>query len=99
MKKKEINKMEYKKNIFYTHYLKRQGKIFKDLAYLGHNQRIDMLEDFKKFKSDFIDWAKKDNNRSLEDKQKMIASGLRSIRFYDKLISYIRKNPDIAVRR
>ncbi len=91
--------MEYKKNIFFTHYLKRQGKIFKDLAYLGHNQRIDMLEDFKKMKYDFIDWAKKDNHSSLEDKQKIIASGRRCIKYYDKLISYIRKNPDIAVRR
>jgi hypothetical protein len=86
-------------NIFYSHYLRRQGKIFKDLAYLGHNQRINMLEGFKKMKSNFIVWIEKNNNLPLKDKQRQIEVSQRNIRFYDRLISYIRKNPNIPIKQ
>ena len=86
-------------NIFYSHYLRRQGKIFKDLAYLGHNQRINMLEGFKKMKSNFIVWIEKNNDLPLKDKQRQIEVSQRNIRFYDRLISYIRKNPNILIKQ
>ena len=35
-------------NIFYEHYKKRDGAIYKDLAYLNHNERIKMLDSFIK---------------------------------------------------
>ena len=35
-------------NIFYEHYKKRDGAIYKDLAGLNHNERIKMLDSFIK---------------------------------------------------
>jgi len=35
-------------NIFYDHYRKRDGAIYKDLAGLNHNERIIMLDRFIK---------------------------------------------------
>ena len=35
-------------NIFYEHYRKRDGAIYKDLAFMGHNERIKMLDSFIK---------------------------------------------------
>ena len=35
-------------NIFYEHYKKRDGAIYKDLAGLTHKQRIKMLDSFIK---------------------------------------------------
>tara|TARA_R110000822_G_scaffold5937_1_gene25112 strand:+ start:696 stop:968 length:273 start_codon:yes stop_codon:yes gene_type:complete len=35
-------------NIFYEHYKKRDGAIYKDLACLNHNERIKMLDSFIK---------------------------------------------------
>ena len=35
-------------NIFYEHYRKRDGAIYKDLAGLNHNERIKMLDRFIK---------------------------------------------------
>ena len=35
-----------KSNIFYDHWLKRDGAIYKDLAFMGHNERINYLQDF-----------------------------------------------------
>jgi hypothetical protein len=35
-------------NIFYNHWLKRDGAIYKDLAFMGHNERINYLQDFIK---------------------------------------------------
>ena len=33
-------------NIFYNHWLKRDGGIYKDLAFMGHNERINYLQEF-----------------------------------------------------
>ena len=35
-------------NIFYEHYKKRDGAIYKDLAFLNHKKRIKMLDSFIK---------------------------------------------------
>ena len=35
-------------NIFYEHYKKRDGAIYKDLAYYNHKDRIKMLDSFIK---------------------------------------------------
>jgi hypothetical protein len=35
----------------------------------------------------------------LKDKQRQIEVSQRNIRFYDRLISYIRKNPNIPIKQ
>ena len=85
-------------NIFYNHWSKRDGAIYKDLAFMGHNERINMLENFKKNQLDM-------NKRILKDKKllkqygSLIQANLRGVRYYNKLISYIRKNPNIPIHK
>ena len=82
-------------NIFYNHWLKRDGGIYKDLAFMGHNERIDYLQGF-------IENCTKYINKGYDDKKfqkEIIRINKRSIKFYNKLIDYIRKNPNIPVHK
>ena len=85
-------------NIFYNHWLKRDGAIYKDLAFMGHNERINMLEDFKKHQLDMNKKILK-NKKLLKQYGSLIKCNLRSIKYYNRLISYCRKNPNIPVHK
>ena len=45
--------MTTKSNIFYNHWRKRDGAIYKDLAFLDHEERIKMLDSFIKNKKKY----------------------------------------------
>ena len=82
-------------NIFYNHWLKRDGAIYKDLAFMGHNERINYLQEF-------IEDCKYYMNTSHKDKKfqkEIVRINKRSIKFYNKLIDYINKNPNIPVHK
>ena len=82
-------------NIFYNHWLKRDGAIYKDLAFMGHNERINYLQDFIKDCEYYISL----NHKNKKFKKEIVRINKRSIKFYNKLIHYIRKNPDIPVHK
>ena len=73
-------------NIFWEHYKKRDGAIYKDLAGSTHKQRIKMLNEFIEH---CMDMTGKISNKSL------IKANKRSIRFYYKLKDYCNKNKHI----
>jgi len=80
-------------NLFYNHWLKRDGAIYKDLAFMGHNERINYLQDFIKDCEYYMNTNFK--NKKFQKEIKRINK--RNIKFYNKLINYIRKNPNIPV--
>tara|TARA_R100000664_G_C2622576_1_gene55887 strand:- start:102 stop:440 length:339 start_codon:yes stop_codon:yes gene_type:complete len=84
-----------KSNIFYDHWLKRDGGIYKDLAFMGHNERINYLQEFINDCEYYI----KEIKGSKKYREKIIRINKRSIKFYNKLIDYIRKNPNIPVHK
>ena len=67
-------------NIFLSHYKKRDGAIYKDLAGVNHDERIKML-------NGFIDNAFK----MLRRDAKQYAFVLKSIIFFQKLIKFCEK--------
>ena len=82
-------------NIFYNHWLKRDGAIYKDLAFMGHNERINYLQEFIEDCEYYMNTSHKDKKFQKE----IVRINKRSIKFYNKLIDYIRKNPNISVHK
>ena len=83
-----------KTNIFWEHYKKRDGAIYKDLAFLSHKQRIELLYDFMIHSMDMT--AKIGNDKKLYKQYKsLIKANKRSIRFYCNLRDYCNKNKHI----
>jgi hypothetical protein len=82
------------KNKFWEHYEKRDGAIYKDLAYYDHKDRIKMLNEFIFHCMDSTERITKD--KKLYDKYKsLIDVNKRSIRFYCKLKKFCNKNKKI----
>jgi len=82
-------------NIFYNHWLKRDGAIYKDLAFMGHNERINYLQEFIEDCEYYMNTSHKDKKFQKE----IVRINKRSIKFYNKLIDYINKNPNIPVHK
>ena len=82
-------------NIFYNHWRKRDGAIYKDLAFMGHDERINYLQEFIKDCEYYI----KEIKGNKKFKENIIRINKRSIKFYNRLINYIRKNPNISVHK
>jgi len=81
-------------NIFYEHYRKRDGAIYKDLAGSTHKQRIKML-------NEFIMYSFKVKCQILEDDKlykqysNLVKANERSIRFFCRLKKFCNKNKHI----
>jgi len=71
-------------NIFYEHYRKRDGAIYKDLAFMGHNERIKMLDSFIKNQLFLI-----------EKKPIQFKFCVYSIAYYQRLKRFCEKNKHI----
>ena len=82
-------------NIFYNHWLKRDGAIYKDLAFMGHNERINYLQEFIQDCEYYINTSHKDK----KFKKEIVRINKRRFKFYNKLIDYIRKNPNIPTHK
>ena len=82
-------------NIFYNHWLRRDGAIYKDLAFMGHNERINYLQEFIEDCKHYMNFSHKDKKFQKE----IVRINKRSIKFYNKLINYIRKNPNIPIHK
>ena len=81
-------------NIFYEHYKKRDGAIFKDLAYYSHKDRIKMLNDFILNSQKTINQIQ--NNQKLKKQYgSLIDANKRSIRYFLKLMKFCNKNKHI----
>ena len=80
-------------NIFYNHWLKRDGGIYKDLAFLTHNERIEYVEDLIGLCNDCIKHGIKHGNKEI------IRINTRCLRYYNRLMDYIMKNPNIPVHK
>ena len=74
----------YKSNIFFNHWQKRDGAIYKDLAYLDHKDRIKMLDDFIKRQLFLI-----------EKKPIQFKFCVYSIAYYQRLKRFCEKNKHI----
>jgi len=81
-------------NIFYEHYKKRDGAIFKDLAYYNHKDRIKMLNDFILSSQKTINQIQ--NNEKLKKQYgRLITANKRSIRYFLKLMKFCNRNKHI----
>jgi hypothetical protein len=81
-------------NIFYEHYKKRDGAIFKDLAYYNHKDRIKMLNNFILSSQKTINQIQ--NNQKLKKQYgSLIDANKRSIRYFLKLMKFCNKNKNI----
>jgi hypothetical protein len=81
-------------NIFYEHYKKRDGAIFKDLAYYNHKDRIKMLNDFILSSQKTINQIQ--NNEKLKKQYgRLIKANKRSIRYFLKLMKFCNRNKHI----
>ncbi len=81
-------------NIFYEHYKKRDGAIFKDLAYYNHKDRIKMLNDFILSSQKTINQIQ--NNEKLKKQYGcLITANKRSIRYFLKLMKFCNRNKHI----
>jgi hypothetical protein len=81
-------------NIFYEHYRKRDGAIYKDLAYYNHKDRIKMLNEFIFHCMDSIERITKDI-KLYKQYESLIGAYKRSIRYYCKLKKFCNKNKKI----
>ena len=71
-------------NIFYRHFKRRDGAIFKDLAFLTHNERIDYLNN-----------AIFNSLKMLEKNASRFRFAVNSLAYYQRLKSYCLKNNHI----
>ena len=71
-------------NIFRSHYQKRDGALYKDLAGLSHKGRVDMLNRFIK-----------NQIRLIEKDATIYRFNIYSIAYYQKLIRFCIKNKHI----
>ena len=81
-------------NIFYEHYKKRDGAIYKDLAYYDHKGRIKLLNDFILSSQKTINQIKK-NNELKKQYESLIGANKRSIRYFLKLMRFCNRNKKI----
>ena len=81
-------------NIFYEHYKKRDGAIYKDLAYYNHKDRIKMLNNFILNSQMSINSIKK-NKKFQKQYKSLIKANKRSIKFYCRLKKFCNKNKHI----
>ena len=72
------------KNKFWEHYRKRDGAIYKDLAYYNHKDRIKMLDRFIK-----------NQLRMIESKPIEFKFCIYSIAYYQRLKRFCNRNKDI----
>ena len=81
-------------NIFYDHWRKRDGAIYKDLAGLNHKERIKMLNEF--IMSSFNTKCKiLENDNLYKNYSSLVKSNERSIKFFCKLRKFCNKNKHI----
>ena len=81
-------------NIFWEHYKKRDGAIYKDLAFQTHTERVEMLSEFIKNCENTT--GRISNNKELYEQYKsLIGANKRTIRFYSRLKNYCNKNKRI----
>jgi len=71
-------------NIFYEHYRKRDGAIYKDLASLDHNGRIKMLNEYIR-----------NQLKMIESKPVEFKHNVYSIAYFKRLINFCNKNKNI----
>lgn len=81
-------------NIFYEHYRKRDGAIFKDLAYYNHKDRIKMLNNFILNAQKTINQIQK-NEKFKKEYGRLITANKLSIRYYLRLMKFCNKNKHI----
>jgi hypothetical protein len=81
-------------NIFYEHYKKRDGAIYKDLAYYDHKGRIKLLNEFILSSQKTINQITKDNKLK-KQYESLIGANKRSIRYFLKLMRFCNKHKDI----
>ena len=81
-------------NIFYEHYRKRDGAIFKDLAYYNHKDRIKMLNNFILNAQKTINQIQK-NKKFKKEYGRLIKANKFSIRYYLRLMKFCNKNKHI----
>ena len=82
------------KNKFWEHYKKRDGAIYKDLAYYDHKGRIKLLNEFILSSQKTINQITKDNKLK-KQYESLIGANKRSIRYFLKLMRFCNKNKDI----
>ena len=81
-------------NIFYEHYQKRDGAIYKDLAGLNHKERIKMLNKF--IMNSFITKCQiLENDKLYQNYSSLIKANERSIKFFCKLKRFCNKHKNI----
>ena len=81
-------------NIFYEHYKKRDGAIYKDLAYYNHKDRIKMLNNFI-LNSRMAINSIKNNKKFQKQYGSLIEANKRSIKYFLRLIKFCNKNKHI----
>ena len=81
-------------NIFYEHYKKRDGAIYKDLAYYNHKDRIKLLSEFILSSQKTINQITKDNKLK-KQYGSLINVNKRSIRYFLKLMRFCNRNKKI----
>jgi hypothetical protein len=81
-------------NIFYEHYKKRDGAIYKDLAYYDHKGRIKLLNEFILSSQKTINQITKDKKLK-KQYESLIGVNKRSIRYFLKLMRFCNKHKDI----
>ena len=82
------------KNKFWEHYRKRDGAIYKDLAYYDHKGRIKLLNEFILSSQKTINQITKDNKLK-KQYESLIGANKRSIRYFLKLMKFCNKNKNI----
>ena len=81
-------------NIFYEHYKKRDGAIYKDLAYYDHKGRIKLLNEFILSSQKTINQITKDKKLK-KQYESLISANKRSIRYFLKLMRFCNRNKKI----
>ena len=81
-------------NIFFEHYKKRDGAIYKDLGSLNHKERIKMLNEFimNSFK---VKCQILESDKLYKQYSSLVKSSERSIRFFCRLKKFCNKNKHI----
>jgi len=82
------------KNKFWQHYQKRDGAIYKDLAYYNHKDRIKLLNDFIFHCMDSTERISK-SKKLFKQYKSLIKANKRSIKFYCRLKKFCNKNKHI----
>jgi len=76
-------------NIFYKHWLKRDGGLYKDLAFYNHEDRIKMLDDLISYSKESTREIK--TNPELAKYKSLIKCNERAIKLYCRLKKFCNK--------